>query len=124
MILSIDHLQMAIPPGGEDKARAFYCDLLGMTEIPRPQAIVARGGVWFRSGTVALHLGVDVGFVPAVIAHPGLRVAEYAALVARLQAGGADVMPDTKVPGVTRAFVLDPFGNRLELIDDMTGSPG
>ena len=124
MILTLDHLQMAIPAGGEDQARAFYGDLLGMTEIPRPDAILARGGVWFRSGGLALHLGVDPGFVPAFVAHPGLWVGGYAVLIARLVAAGADVTPDSKVPGVTRAFVLDPFGNRLELIDDASGSPG
>jgi catechol 2,3-dioxygenase-like lactoylglutathione lyase family enzyme len=124
VILSIDHLQMAIPPGGEDQARAFYGDLLGMTEAPRPEAIRARGGVWFRAGSVMLHLGVDEGFVPAFIAHPGLRVAGYDGVLARLRAGGATLAEAPPVPGVTRCFVLDPFGNRLELIDATGGSPG
>jgi catechol 2,3-dioxygenase-like lactoylglutathione lyase family enzyme len=123
MILSLDHLQIAIPRGGEGAARRFYCELLGMAEVPKPEELHGRGGLWLRAGTLALHLGVDDPFVPARKAHPGLRVVGFAALCDRLQAGGVAVTPDDKVPGVIRAFVADPFGNRLELIDDASGSP-
>lgn len=111
-----DHVQLGMPAGKEDEARAFYAGVLGMTEIPKPERLRGRGGVWFASGSVELHLGVDPDFRPAKKAHPGLRCTDYSRLIARLRAADIDVRTDT-IPGrPERAFVEDPFGNRLELI--------
>ena len=114
-ILGIDHVQVAAPAGCEVEARAFYGDLLGMEELPKPQLLQARGGCWFRAGTHELHVGVESPFAPARKAHPGLVVADLAALADRLRGEGIEVTPDESIPGVTRAYVADPFGNRLEL---------
>jgi catechol 2,3-dioxygenase-like lactoylglutathione lyase family enzyme len=113
---AIDHVQLAIPPGGEETARGFYRDLLGMTEIPKPAELAKRGGCWFESGSVQLHLGVEVDFRPAKKAHPALRCRDYEALTSRLRAAGVEVKLDDNVPGVRRCHVSDPFGNRIELI--------
>jgi catechol 2,3-dioxygenase-like lactoylglutathione lyase family enzyme len=114
--LAIDHVQLAIPRGGEAAARRFYVELLGLVEVPRPAAMAGRGGGWFESGDVRIHLGVEDDFRPARKAHPALRCRDYAGLVARLEAAGVEVRPATEVPGVLRCHVDDPFGNRIELV--------
>jgi catechol 2,3-dioxygenase-like lactoylglutathione lyase family enzyme len=114
-ILGIDHVQVAAPPGGEAQARAFYGGLLGLEELPKPEPLRARGGCWFRAGTHELHVGVEEPFAPALKAHPGFLVDGLAALTSRLRDEGIAVTPDDTIPGVERAYVADPFGNRLEL---------
>jgi catechol 2,3-dioxygenase-like lactoylglutathione lyase family enzyme len=114
-ILGIDHVQVAAPRGCEAEARAFYGGLLGLEELPKPEALSARGGCWFRAGSGELHVGVEEPFTPARKAHPGFVVDDLAELAGRLRAEGIEVTPDETLPGVERAHVSDPFGNRLEL---------
>jgi catechol 2,3-dioxygenase-like lactoylglutathione lyase family enzyme len=114
-ILGIDHVQLAAPAGCEAEARAFYGELLGLAELPKPDALRARGGCWFRAGGQELHVGVEEPFAPARKAHPGLVVDDLAALAERLRGHGIVVTADDAIPGVRRAYVSDPFGNRLEL---------
>lgn len=114
--ISIEHVQLAMPAGEEDAARRFYCSLLGMTEIAKPEELARRGGCWFESGSVQLHLGVESDFRPAKKAHPALRCRDYEALILRLRAATVDVMEDDAIPGVRRCHISDPFGNRIELI--------
>jgi catechol 2,3-dioxygenase-like lactoylglutathione lyase family enzyme len=110
-------VQLAIPVAGEDAGRRFYGELLGMAELEKPPLLAARGGCWFRAGEVELHLGVEAEFAPARKAHPGILVSGVLALAERLRAAGVDVTPDDALPGYTRFYVLDPFGNRLELLE-------
>lgn len=114
-VLGIDHVQIASPRGGDDDARAFYGGLLGMEEVPKPEAIRARGGCWFRAGAQELHVGVEDPFAPARKAHPGLVASDLHQIRARLAAAGVPYEDDAKIAGVDRLFVHDPFGNRLEL---------
>ena len=114
----LDHVQLAMPAGGEDAARRFYGDVLGLIEVAKPEPLRASGGVWFEPG---LHLGIEAGFRPARKAHPGLRMADLDAAAARLEAAGADVEWDERWPGVRRLYTHDPFGNRLELLETPTG---
>jgi catechol 2,3-dioxygenase-like lactoylglutathione lyase family enzyme len=114
--VALDHVQLAIPRGGEPLARRFYVELLGLVEVQRPPALAVRGGGWFESGDVRIHLGVEDDFRPARKAHPALRCRDYAGLLARLAAAGVEVRPALEVPGVMRCHVDDPFGNRIELI--------
>lgn len=116
-VLGLDHVQLAMPKGQEDLARAFYGELLGLKEVPKPKELASRGGVWFECGALQLHLGVEESFVPARKAHPALLLAGYEAFVAKLSQAGLGVKADTTVPGLRRAFVEDPFGNRVELVD-------
>ena len=112
----IDHVQLAMPPGGEDAARGFYRDLLGMIEEAKPAERAARGGCWFRSGAVRVHLGVEANFRAAQKAHPALRVEGFEALISMLRDGGCTVREDGPFEGAARVYVDDPFGNRIELI--------
>lgn len=115
-ILRFDHVQIAIPAGSEQAARAFYTGLLGIPEKAKPPNLAARGGVWFEAGELKLHAGVDKDFRPARKAHPALITTDLAALVARLQAAGVSIAQDEPLEGYERVFVADPFGNRIELL--------
>ena len=116
-IAAIDHVQLAMPPGGEDRARAFYAGILGIPEVPKPPVLAVRGGCWFESGALKLHLGVEPDFRPARKAHPALIVEDLAALERTLRAAGYAVVSGELVNGWNRMFVDDPFGNRLELME-------
>jgi catechol 2,3-dioxygenase-like lactoylglutathione lyase family enzyme len=115
-ILGIEHVQLAMPAGREAEARVFYSGLLGIPEVVKPPELAKRGGAWFETGTVRIHLGVEVDFRPARKAHPALLVRELRALVERLRAAGVDVVEDP-LDGYFRVYVSDPFGNRIELME-------
>jgi len=121
MLAAVDHVQLAAPPGSEDALRAYYVDVLGMTEIPKPVVLAARGGCWFRAGAVQLHLGIESDFRHAKKAHPGLRVTGIEAYAARLVARGAAVIWDDSLPGCRRFYSEDPVGNRLEFLEPAFG---
>lgn len=113
----IDHVQLAMPPGEERKARDFYAGILDMAEVEKPAELRERGGAWFRSGDVIIHLGVEPEFRPARKAHPALVCRDFSALVQKLTAAGCAVTPDPLlIDGRARCYVHDPFGNRIELI--------
>jgi hypothetical protein len=114
MLVRIDHVQLAMPPGGEAVAEAFYSGGLGLPRVPKPPVLAARGGCWFESEDVHVHLGVEEAFVPARKAHPAFVVGELRTFVAER---GLDVRWSDEVPGTVRCHLDDPFGNRLELID-------
>jgi len=118
-VVGLDHVQVAAPVGCEQEARRFYGELLGLDEVAKPASLAAAGGVWFACGAQGLHVGVAEDFAPAAKAHPGLRVADTAALdelTERLRAAGAPVEPDNRLPGHRRFYTRDPWGNRLELL--------
>jgi catechol 2,3-dioxygenase-like lactoylglutathione lyase family enzyme len=114
MIVGIDHVQLAMPSGLEAKAREFYTGVLGIPEVPKPAERAARGGAWFESGTVKIHLGVETDFRPAKKSHPGLLVDNLADVVRALTGSGYHV----RFEGSHHAYVADPFGNRIELIQN------
>jgi catechol 2,3-dioxygenase-like lactoylglutathione lyase family enzyme len=112
----LHHVQLAIPPGGEEQCRAFWGEVLGMAELEKPPALAARGGCWFRSGGLEVHLGVESEFVAAGKAHPGIVVGDIQALARRLDEEGVPVTWDDNFPGFDRFYSSDPFGNRLEFL--------
>jgi catechol 2,3-dioxygenase-like lactoylglutathione lyase family enzyme len=114
--LAIDHVQLAMPAGQEERARAFFAGVLGMAEIPKPPELAKRGGCWFQGGAVQIHLGVEQDFRPAKKAHPALRCRNYDTLLASLLATGVSVTEANDIPGVRRCHIHDPFGNRIELV--------
>lgn len=120
-ISGLDHVQLAIPAGGEDTARDFYGGLLGLTEVPKPAGLAGRGGCWFAGSRVAsgvaIHLGVEADFRPARKAHIALLVDDLAGLRAALEAADIEIVDDDAEIGVRRFHAFDPFGNRLELVD-------
>ncbi|MEU6906178.1 VOC family protein [Streptomyces coeruleorubidus] len=119
MIVALDHVQLAAPPGSEERLRAYYAGVLGMTEIPKPPLLARRGGCWFQAGAVQLHIGIEEDFGAAKKAHPGLRVTGIDAYAARLAAHGAPVTWDSALPGHKRFYSHDPVGNRLEFLEPL-----
>jgi catechol 2,3-dioxygenase-like lactoylglutathione lyase family enzyme len=121
-VKSFDHVLLAMPPGREAEARAFYEGALGIPEVKKPAILAKRGGCWFERGTLKLHLGVEADFRPARKAHPALIVEDLASLSAALVKAGHPVRTDEPLEGYTRIFVDDPFGNRIELMEPVAAS--
>ena len=115
-IRALHHVQLAMPAGQEEKARAFYGGVLSFTEVQKPEHLAKRGGAWFRSAAAEVHLGIDPDFHPAKKAHPALVVHGLNALADRCEAAGYAVTSDQPLPGYDRLYVTDPFGNRIELL--------
>lgn len=116
--MKIDHIQLAILAKTEDTHRAFWVALLGFTELEKPDALKPRGGAWFASDDVEVHLGVDHDFTPAKKAHPAFRVAGLDVLADRLAKAGSPVRFDDAINGRRRFFTEDPAGNRIEFIGE------
>src|SRR5260221_3581638 len=116
-IESLDHVQLAMPAAGEAEARAFYEGLLGIPERAKPATLATRGGCWFERGALKVHLGVDPDFRPARKAHLAFVVTDLPGLAAVLRAAGHVLHDDEPLAGYRRAYVDDPFGNRLELLE-------
>lgn len=115
----IDHVQLAAPMGGEDKARDFFVGLLGFEEIEKPELLRKNGGVWFMAGTIQLHIGVEEEFIPAKKAHPAFRVTNIDELKQYLNEKKVKYVDDNRLPGANRFYLADPFGNRLEFLEWM-----
>lgn len=115
-VTGIDHVQLAMPHGGEAHARRFWSDLMGLAEVAKPPHLAVNGGCWFEGGGIAIHCGVEEGFLPARRAHPALLVSDLTALVAKLGKAGIRFKPGKKLEGYVRGDIADPFGNRIELM--------
>jgi hypothetical protein len=117
----LHHVQMVIPIGGEDVARGYYGDVLGMTELQKPPVLATRGGCWFRGGSWEVHLAPVPDFVPAARAHPGVLVTDLDLLAGTLAAAGRPVEWDPHFPGHRRLYSRDDHGNRLEFLEEIKG---
>jgi catechol 2,3-dioxygenase-like lactoylglutathione lyase family enzyme len=121
-LYAIDHVQLAMPPREEERARAFYSRVLGLAEQPKPPNLAKRGGVWFERGSLRLHLGVEHDFRPAQKAHPAFLVEGLQEIVEHCKREGYKVITDEPLEGYDRVYVYDPFGNRLELMEPSVSS--
>jgi catechol 2,3-dioxygenase-like lactoylglutathione lyase family enzyme len=119
-LLAIDHVQLAMPAGREADARAFYSGILGLTEVAKPDDLARRGGCWFESAAVKVHLGVDPDFHAAAKAHPAFLVDDVKRLEAAAVTAGYRTATDVPLEGYERIHVYDPFGNRIELMQKVT----
>jgi catechol 2,3-dioxygenase-like lactoylglutathione lyase family enzyme len=116
-ITAIDHVQLSMPAGQEARAKEFYADILGLKQVPKPEALAQRGGVWFENESVKVHLGVENEFRPARKAHPAFIVEGMRELIAVLKSNGYPVTVAESMAGIERVHVADPFGNRIELME-------
>lgn len=119
--IGLDHIQLAAPPGCETEARRFFGEILGLPEVPKPESLQGRGGVWFQCGSQQIHIGVQADFLPAKKAHPAFVVNYLDNLKQRLLEQGIQVNDDSLLEGINRFFVTDPFGNRLEFLEKQKG---
>lgn len=119
-ILGFDHVHITMPKGEEDKARAFYGGILGLSEIPKPPELAKRGGAWFQLGPVVIHLGVETDFRPARKAHTAVVVDDLEAFLAKCREHGVEIDGDQPpLEGYKRAHIFDLFGNRFELMEKL-----
>jgi len=116
-LVGLHHVQLAMPPDEEEAASRFYGAILGLRQVPRPPGLSPRGGVWFRTDDLEVHLGIEDQFAPAVKAHPAFLVDGLETLRARIEAAGYRVTDTVQLEGFHRVYVRDPFGNRVELIE-------
>jgi len=116
-ITRIEHVQLAMPPGREHDAVEFYEGLLEIPQVPKPPHLASRGGCWFERGELKVHLGVEADFLPAKKAHPALLVRGLTELLDRLRSSSVEVRDGEPLDGFAHAYVDDPFGNRIELIE-------
>lgn len=115
-VTGLNHVQVTAPREREAEAKAFYGDILGLLEIPKPAVLAVRGGAWYQVGEQQLHLGLEDDFTPTRKGHPALLVSDLAAMRTRLEAAGVVVKVDAQIPGYQRFETRDPFGNRLEFM--------
>ena len=116
-VVGIDHVQLSMPPGSEGAARRFYAGVLGLREIEKPPELAGRGGCWFVGPNAAIHLAPEAGFRPHAKAHPALVIRDLAAAREALGTAGVAIEEDDTGLPVTRCYIRDPFGNRIELDD-------
>ena len=120
MIMRLHHVQITIPRGAEDEARKFYCDFLGLKEIPKPEALAGRGGFWMELGDLQVHAGVEdtaiMGGRELSKAHVAYLVDDLDLWRARLETNGVKILDGIAIPGYERFEFRDPFGNRVEFL--------
>ncbi|HUB84156.1 MAG TPA: VOC family protein [Rhizomicrobium sp.] len=114
-VVAIDHVQIAVPRKQEQQCVAFYRDLLGAAEIPKPNALITRGGAWFQLGNVQFHVGVDAESSPPSRRHICFLVEDFARARAWAEAYGMAVENGDEAEGLRRFFIRDPAGNRIEI---------
>jgi catechol 2,3-dioxygenase-like lactoylglutathione lyase family enzyme len=116
-IVGLHHAQITIPPGQEDSARRFYCGVLGLDEVEKPESLKDRGGFWLQVGDRQVHIGAEVRVETASTkAHLAYEVADLSAVRSSLQAAGSATIDAVPIPGYDRFEARDPFGNRVEFI--------
>lgn len=120
-ILALDHIQIVAPVGGEEQARYFYGTVMGLAEMKKPAELAVRGGCWFEGAGFQLHVGMEKNFTPAHRAHPAFVVNDLAQWQQRMEAADITMTPDTAVPDRHRFYVNDPFGNRIEFLQNGDG---
>lgn len=118
MIIGLDHIQIAMPQGEEDKVRQYYCDVLGFEEIPKPTPLIERGGVWFLlPDKTQVHYGIKPDFIPETKAHPAFLCSDLDGLAQKLEEADYPIKWDTALAPRRRFYSVDPVGNRLEFLD-------
>jgi hypothetical protein len=118
MLDGLDHVQLAMPRGGEERARAYFGGMLGLSELEKPASLAGRGGAWFLlPDGRQIHLGVEEPFRPSEKAHPAFACATLDELARRLEEGGHQVRWDRALAPRRRFYGGDPFGNRLEFLE-------
>jgi len=120
VVKRLDHVQLLIPAGQEERARAFYRDLVGLREIQKPESLISRGGLWFEMGDVELHLGAEPVVHPTK-RHPAFEVEDIKGARALFVSAGVKIQEEPVIPGRERFSIWDPFGNRIEFLEKFTG---
>jgi catechol 2,3-dioxygenase-like lactoylglutathione lyase family enzyme len=122
-VLTVNHVQITIPPNAENEARAFYCGLLGFREVPKPAVLEPRGGFWMDVGGFPVHIGTEErNGAAATKAHVAYEVDDLDGWRSHLATQNVKVTDGIQIPGFLRFEFRDPLGNRIEFLQST--SPG
>ncbi|MED1601935.1 VOC family protein [Alkalihalophilus marmarensis] len=120
MILGVDHVQITIPKGAEEEGKSFYCDILGLKEVEKPDSLKGRGGFWLEAGSLQVHVGTEEGFDRlSTKAHVAYQVDDISFWRDRLSENKIEIFDSVPIPGFERFEFRDPFGNRVEMIQEI-----
>jgi catechol 2,3-dioxygenase-like lactoylglutathione lyase family enzyme len=111
----LDHIQICIPTGKENEARKFYTDIIGLIEIPKPQPLMPNGGLWYQIADIQFHIGVE-SEINKSKRHPAFEVSNLDEAKQYLEKRGVPIKEEIQIPGQNRFSFIDPFGNRIELL--------
>jgi catechol 2,3-dioxygenase-like lactoylglutathione lyase family enzyme len=114
-IIGIDHVQVAVPKALEAECLAFYREVFGFREIPKPEELRGRGGAWFQVGSLQMHIGVDPEPSPGSKRHICFLVADLGAAKAEVARRDVLIEEESVAEGLSRIFIRDPAGNRIEI---------
>ena len=118
LLLTVHHAQITVPKGAENQARKFYCEFLGLKEIPKPEALRTRGGFWLEIGSFQVHVGTEDDFDRAKTkAHLAYLVEDLEGWRAKLGNYGIKILEGIPIPEYKRFEFRDPFGNRMEFLE-------
>ncbi|WP_294215164.1 VOC family protein [uncultured Chryseobacterium sp.] len=112
----LDHVQICIPKGQEDEARHFYSDIIGLTEIPKPEQLIPNGGLWYRIADIQLHIGTE-DQISTSKRHPAFEVEDLDTVKEYLTGQKVKIKEEIQIPGQRRFSFIDPFDNRIELLE-------
>lgn len=118
LILRVQHAQITIPKGSEPEAREFYCGVLGLQEVSKPESLRGRGGFWLQIGAFQVHVGTEDGVERrATKAHIAYEVEDLEGWRARLTENGVEILEGVPIPHYNRFEFRDPFANRVEFLE-------
>lgn len=112
----LNHIQLCIPKNKELEARKFYCDLLGLEEIDKPESLKKNGGFWLMIADIELHIGTE-NLENNSKRHPAFEVEQLESIKATLRKNGVRIKEDKSLPKFNRFSFYDPFNNRIELLE-------
>ncbi len=112
----LHHVQICIPTGEEEKARSFYSDVLGLTEIEKPEALKKDGGLWYQVVDIELHIGTEK-YTEKSKRHPAFEIADLDTVKSHLEEHAVTIKDETQIPGMKRFSFFDPFHNRIEFLE-------
>ncbi len=111
----LDHVQICIPIGKENEARAFYTNIIGLKEIPKPKELLGRGGLWYDVADIQLHIGTE-NEINTSKRHPAFEITDIKSAKEHLKKNNVTIQEEIQIPGQQRFSFIDPFGNRVELL--------
>ena len=118
MIQRVNHVQITIPKGSEDAAREFYCKMLGLIEVEKPEALKSRGGLWMTLDGFPIHIGTEDGIERSSSkAHVAYEVSDLDSWRKRLEGNRIEILDGIPIPNFRRFEFRDPFGNRVEFLE-------
>jgi catechol 2,3-dioxygenase-like lactoylglutathione lyase family enzyme len=109
--LGIHHVSINVDD--VEAAERFYCGILGLTKLPRPD--LGFDGAWLQTGQQQVHLLGKSSGEPLPEQHYAFLISDADGLLKRLEEHNIKPRSVGEIAGVCRqVFVHDPSGNLVE----------